>query len=742
MSAAEQSALLTRRDLLKRAAIATAAAAMPWPAAATEPVRLHGVVPSAEDTVVTTCNMCVLGCTVLATRAGDRIVHLQGHPESPINRGRLCAKGHAGFYKAIHPERLDSPLIRAGARGASRWERVSWERALVTVADSLHAIRRDFGPRSIALWQNLNMDRPDVFRRFVHALGSPNFIGHVSACDASRLVGGALTFGVARAAYDYANAECIVAVGINPLGAKDLVAAAGEILEAQARGAMLIAVDPRLSETAARAALWLPIRPGTDGVLLAGWARWLIERGRIDREFVDRHTFGFDAIGRFLEPFTADQVCAATGLPTDRFLRAAHLIAERRSVIAVGRGVVTHRDATDAVRMAEILNALLGAFDRDGGVSLLPFPPIELADVAPAVPDPGGLRIDQANADRVPLPFGPRPEYPAAFFGVSHAVPHNIRTQEPYPLEAVIFNAVNPVYSLPEGKELVAAFDRLKLIVSIDAFMSETTRFADVVLPASSYLESLDLWFPAAVKVSLRQPVIQPRAGSRPSQEIILALAQAMGLHREFPFRRYEDFLAAQLAESGVDLRELRKRGFVPFSDAERRPGRRRREGFLTPSSKVELVSSILAAIGRPLEPVFAGWPLASAQVDPVFPYHIVTYKLPFHTQSATGENPYLAAIQSENPALVNPDTAAALGVRTGDRVHIESARGSVIAPVRVTAGIRPDTVALSHHFGHDAYSSVAAGRGVNGNDVITGGTDPVGGNLAFNDTRVRIRRA
>lgn len=734
--------MLTRRDLLRRAAVATAAAALPWPAAATEPARLHGVVPSADDTVATTCNMCVLGCTVLATRAGDRVVHLQGHPDSPINRGRLCAKGHAGFYKAIHPERLDAPLIRSGARGAGRWQRVSWERALGTVADSLHAIRRDFGPRSIALWQNLNMDRPDIFRRFVHALGSPNFIGHVSACDASRLVGGALTFGVARATYDYANAGCIVAVGINPLGAKDLVAAAREILEAQARGAVLIAVDPRLSETAARAALWLPIRPGTDGVLLAGWARWLIEHDRIDGEFVARHTFGFDPVRRFLQPFTVDEVCATTGLSADRFLRAAHLIADRRSLIAVGRGVVTHRDATDAVRMAEILNALLGAFDRDGGVSLLPFPPVELAEPGPSVPDPGGLRIDAANADRLPLPVGPRPEYPAAFFGVSHAVPHNIRTEDPYPLRALIFNAVNPLYSLPEGKELVAAFDRLKLIVSLDAFMSETTRFADVVLPASTYLESLDLWFPAAVTVSLRQPVIRPRFASRPSQEIILALAHAMGLHREFPFRRYDDFLAAQLAGSGVDLRQLQERGFIPLSDQARRPGQRRREGFRTPSGKVELVSSVLAGIGRPLEPHFAAWPGAGAEVDPAFPFHLVTYKLPFHTQSATGENPYLAAIQSDNPALVNPDTAAALGVGTGDRIRIESARGAVTARLQITAGIRPDTIALSHHFGHDAYSRATAGRGVNGNDLITGGTDRVGGNLAFNDTRVRISRA
>ncbi|MBI4518814.1 MAG: molybdopterin-dependent oxidoreductase [Deltaproteobacteria bacterium] len=735
--------MITRRDLLKRGVVTTAAA-LSWPAmsaAETGAAWLGGVTPaSGRDSVITTCNMCTLGCSVVATRAGERIVHLRGNPDSPVNRGRLCAKGHAGLYKAVHPERLGYPLIRAGARGEGRWRRVSWEQALRTVATALQGIRADFGPQSIALWQNLNMDRPDVFKRFVYALGSPNFIGHISTCDASRLIGGAMTYGVARASYDYANAECIVAAGINPLGAKDLVLAAREIMEAKAKGAVLITVDPRLSETAARSDLWLPIRPGSDGVLLAGWANWLIEHDRFDHDFVRRHTFGFEMIRRYLKQFTVDQVCETTGIDRQRFLRAVRHTADHRSVVACGRGVITHADATDAARMAEILNALLGAFDREGGVQLFPFPPIALNAVLPEVKDPGGRRIDGANADRIPLPIGRNPEFPAAFFGVSHEVPRRIRTELPYPLKAVIFNAVNPVYSLPQGEELVAAFERLKLIVSLDAFMSETTGYADVVLPASTYLEGLDLWFPPTVKLSLRQPVIRPQMESLPSQEIIIALAHTMGMTAEFPFRSYEDFLLAQLQGSGIDYRELREKGFIACSDEELRPGRRRQDGFSTPSGKIELVSGVLTAAGFAPEPVLAQWKKSDA--DQAFPYHLVTYKLPFHTQSATAENPYLAGIQRDNPVLINPDTAAALGVTTGGRVVIESARGAITARVRVSPGIRPDTLALSHHFGHRAYSRAAAGRGVNGNVVIADGTDPIGGNLAFNDTRVRVRPA
>lgn len=735
--------MLTRREFLGAGVATAVTAAVPWPVRALEAgqgARLEGVVPAAGDgQIVTTCNMCTLGCTVLATRAGDRVVRLAGHPGSPVNRGRLCAKGHAGLYKPIHPERLGTPLIRAGARGGGSWKPVSWDDALGTVAAGLDRIRRVHGPQSIALWQNLNMDRPDIFERFVHALGSPNFIGHVSTCDASRLLGGAMTYGAARAVYDYANAECILAVGINPLGAKDLVLAAREILDAKARGTMLITVDPRLSETAARSDLWVPIRPGTDGVLLAGLAQWLIVNERFDRDFVRDHTFGFETIRRHLAQFGVDEVCATTGIPRERFLRVATALAGRRSVVAVGRGVVTHRDATDAVRMAEILNALLGAFDRDGGVRLLPFPPVPLAKVQPVVKDPGGARIDRANGGRLPLPVGRLPAYPAAFFGVSHEVPRNILRADPYPLKALIFNAVNPVYSLPQGAELVEAMEKIDLIVSIDAFASETTRWADVVLPASTYLEGLDLWFPAPLRVSLRQPVIEPRFQSRPNQEIILSLARTMGLEKEFPFSRYEDFLRAQLVGTGVSLEELRRRGFVEWPAELIAAGRLRKGGFMTPSGRVELVSSLLAGAGFAPEPQPAVW--RTATDDATFPYHLVTHKLPFHTQSATAENPYLAGIQSDNPIVINPETAVEIGVESGDTVEVESRRGALTARVRVSAGIRPDTLALAHHFGHTAYARTAVGRGVSGNPVLGDGTDPIGGNLAFNDTRVRVRR-
>lgn len=720
----------TRRAFLEAGLAAIAAASSGGALAAAPPAARAAAVRE----VPTTCNLCVLGCSVLAKTDGDRVLSLHGNPASPVNRGRLCAKGQAGLAKLDHPERLLTPLVRAGARGEGRWRRVGWDEALDRVADGLLRVRERHGARAIGFWQNLNMDRPDVFERLTHALGSPNFVGHVSSCDASRIVAGVATYGLGRAEYDYADAELIVAVGLNPLGARDLVRAAPEVLDARARGAKLVSVDPRLSETGARADLWIPVRPGADGTLLAGWAAWLVREGAYDATFVRDHTLGFGALRRWLAGFEdVDAVCARAGVARDDFLRVARWMAERRSLVAVGRGVVTHRDATGAARVGEILNALLGAFDRPGGVRLEPYPALPLADVAPRVPRPLGPRVDGTSAGGPPIPG--LSEHPAAIFGLSHEVPDRLLSGEPYPLKALIFHAVNPVYSLPQGRELARALDGLDLVVAIDAFPSETAMLADVILPGATYLEGLDLWTPPGVKVSLRQPVVAPRGESRPAQEIALALARRAGLGEAFPFAGYEGFLEAQLAGTGVTLDALRETGFCAYTEEERAFGRWRREGFRTLSGRVELASTALAALGGGALPEVA----RAGEGEGL---HLLTHKLPFHTQSATAGNPYLAAIQADNPVHVNPATAAAAGVGEGDRVRLTSSRGALVVRVHLSEAVRPDTLALAHHFGHWAWSREAAGRGVCANEVIEGGTDPIGGNLAFNDTHVRLERA
>lgn len=729
----------TRKDFIKVGTLAGLAITTSGKNLSGHSLQIAGVTrPNKQKTIVTTCNMCYLGCSVLATYENDKILHLRGNPASPINHGKLCAKGHAGIYKSIHPERLGYPLIRAGKRGEGKWKKVSWDRALGVISESIQKIRKDFGDKSVALWQNVNMDRPDIFKRFIYSIGSPNYISHVSTCNSSQLIGSALTSGIARQNYDYPNAECIVFVGVNPFAAKEMVYSTRKIMEARERGARLITLDPRMSETAARSDIWLPIIPGTDGIFLAGLSNWLIQNNKYDSEYVSKHAFGFNKIRRYLKQFTIGKVIEASGISEKSFIETAEIISSRKTVVVPGRGLITHKDATDGMRMSEILNALLGSIDTKGGVMLMGYPPFKFGEIEPEIKMPGLARIDKSSADKIALPVGLKPENPAAFFGLSHNVPFHILNEKPYPLKAMIFNAVNPVYSLPEGDKLIRAFEKLELIVSMDAFMTETTQYADIILPASTYLEGLDIWLPHGAKIALRQPVIQPRLESKPSQEIIIALAKKMGLTKEFPFQTYEDFLKLQLKDSGISYEELKQKGFISYTEEELKPGKLLQNGFKTASGKIELVSSVLSYSGFSPEPKFQKW---NSKEDEKFPFNFVTYKLPFHTQSATGENPYLAGIKTFNPVYIHPATASMVGVLNGENIMIESKRGKIKARVKISESIRPDTIAMSHHFGHTAYSNICNGRGINANKIIDNGTDPLGGNATYNDTKVRIEK-
>jgi len=693
--------------------------------------------PAASDgEVITTCNMCYLGCSAIASlEEGERIL-LRGNPESPVNRGRLCAKGNAGAYKAGHPERIKHPMARVGKRGGGQWRRISWEEALSTIAEALGAIAEDHGPESIALWHNVDLDRLDIYQRFMFALGSPNILTQQSACDSSLHLGAGLVLGEVRTVPDFANAECILVLGHNPLGARDLVLASRTILEAKARGARLIVVDPRFTESAAHAHLWLPIRPGTDGILMAGLANHLIGRGAYDKDYVERHTFGFDEVAAHLAQFEVEPVCRATGLSEDQFLEVADSMIGRRTLVDVNRGVAAQPDGTYAAFMAIILNALLGSIDRKGGRLTIPWPPLELADVEPRVPRPTIDRIDGANAG-LPLPVWKRAQNPVSLMGIAQNVPENILSDKPYPLKALIVSSVNPVYSLPNGGRLVEAFDKLKLLVAIDPFLSETAHHADLVLPAASYLETTELWFPTHPSLALRQPVVEPRWESRGSQDIIIDLAKAMGLEREFPFDNYREFLRLQLEGTGVSLTQLAETGFI---DLGHEPGELLEKGFDTPSGRIELLSSVLSFSGFSPVPVFAKWP--GEKPDDEYPLYLITYKLPYQTNAITGSNPYLNAIQQENLLLMSPRAAAPLGIGVGDVVTLESVRGKVQVKVDLTEGIHPDTVALSHHFGHTAFSEVCLHEGVSPNPVIKDGTDPLGGNVTFNASRVKVTKS
>ncbi len=740
MSSDEESlyGTMTRRRMLQWSVVGASALAVPETWAAQVARGPRGLLPEpGDEQIITTCNQCFLGCGLVATVRRGRLVQLQGNPEAPTNRGKICPKAHAGIAKLYHPERIGTPLLRIGRRGEGRFRRASWEEATEIVTSSLRRIIDAHGGPSVALWQNTDNERPVIFERFMHALGSPNFFDHPGSISPGLAAG--LTTGPVYMVPDYARAGTILIVGANPLGTKELCWSARELLEAKRRGATLITVDPRLSETGMHSSpgLWLPIRPGTDGILLAGFANYLIRNGGYDRDFVERHTFGFERVRAYLEQYTVEAVCRSTGIPKAQFLRAVRAMIGRRTVVDALSGFSFQPEGTHASLMRVILAALLGGIDTPGGLVPLPLPRSPEVHVEPSVPRPSVARVDGGNMGRIPLPVGKRPEH-FSFGGIGQSLPQAILEQKPYPLRALFVVYSNPVYSLPRAARMAEALEALDLVVCLDAFPSETAQYADVVLPAATYLESLELndFFPPFPGVVMRKPVVPPRMQSRTAQDIVIDLAKALGHEEAFPFANYEAFLRKELEAGPLDYETLHTKG---FQELGYEIGSRLRDGFLTPSGRIELYSSVLAYTGQAPLPQMARF----AQPEPPegYPLHLVSFRAPAHANSRTAANPYLSAIQSEGALQVNTATGRALGLATGDLARLQSPQGELEVRVELTEGIRPDTVALSHHFGHWAYSKICRGRGAWFNALASAATDPVSYNPTLN-TFVRLARA
>jgi thiosulfate reductase/polysulfide reductase chain A len=373
--------------------------------------------------------------------------------------------------------------------------------------------------------------------------------------------------------------------------------------------------------------------------------------------------------------------------------------------------------------------------DAPGGLLLYPLP--KLGPVEPEPPHPRETRLDQATVGRLPSLIGPPDEYPLASAGIIASVADSILNDDPYPLRAMILDGTSPAYGIPNVARQEAALKKVDFVVSFDAFLGESTVWADIVLPATTYLETWDVAahnFSSPDTLGLRQPVVSPLGEARPVSEILIDLARRLGLDY-FNFN-YREFVAEGVRAWGTTLEEMETRGYAqrPFEI-----GRRRREGFATASGKVELYITILANSGLQALPAYERPRGHTAEIAAEYPLFLITPKLNVHTQSRTAGNPYLNEIIGENWVEINTDTAEALGIAPGDRVWVESRQGRIRLKARVGPFIHPRTVAIPHHFGHTAYNDTAKGKGANPNRIIDLAWDEVGGNTAFNDTMVKV---
>ncbi len=684
--------------------------------------------------IPTTCEMCVNKCSVLAVVENGVIKKLNPNPESPRSRGMLCARGNAGIQQVYDPSRLKRPLIRVGARGEGRWRPASWEEAFDFAAGKLAEVKQKYGPQG-SLWSSTESFQETFFKSLGLAFGSPNVERHPTLCLASVNLAYSLTFGT-MPSFDLLNAKYIIMSGANRLESFIMPDTSDLIGSTTDRKARLIYLDPRFTVTAAKADEWYPIKPHTDLAFILAMLNVIIGENRYDKEFVATYTVGFDKLAERVKPYTPEWAASETEISAGDIARIAREFSDAapRAVYYAGRRSSWYRDDFQMRRGQAILNAIVGNWDRQGG--MVPNAKFELGEFL-FLPwdDPAAPRADELDKN---FPLAAKGD------GAYLKLRENVLAGTPYPVKAWMVHKQDPMNALPDQAKTIRMIEQMDFVGVIDVQMSDTAWYADVVFPESTYLERQDpmeilpgIW-PVAV---YRQPVIQPLHDTKTTLEIVQGLAKRLGLSQYFDYT-IEQWVAAQVKELPLDTPlEYMKRHGVYSPPGGPKYGTTLNLGhrFVTKSGKIELFSERLQESGYDPLPVYQ-----TPVQPPPGTFRLILGRKAYFTQANTTNNPWLNAFAPENLLWIHPSAAAAAGIEDGDKVEVSSGVGSIRLKARVTQEIRPDCVFLLHGYGKKSqWQRRVAGADSGGSDaeIIETAWDKVSGGGAFHETFVRVRK-
>ncbi len=724
--------ILSRRDFLKIGSAALGAVALGEfiPPMAAKAARESGQLDANGDGYVSTlCEMCVWRCGVLAKVKDGRVVKLEGNPDHPHSKGKLCPRGQAGLMNTYDPDRVLTPLIRAGQRGEGKFRKASWEEALDLVAKNMLAIKEKYGAEAMVFSSTHNLSQP-LFENLLYGFGSPNYGTQRSLCFNAMVTAFQLTYGVEEPSRDYSNVQYILLTGRN-LAEAISNSETGDLIQAVDRGAKLVYLDPRFTKTAAKAAEWIPIRPGTDLAFLLAMMNVIVTEKLGNCEFIKEYTIGCDQLPDHLAEYTPEWAEQKTGVPAKTIDRIAREFAAAKpnSLAHPGWRTSNFINSFQTERAIATLNALVGNIFEPNGCLVAESP--EAAGVSLGTPpQPSYPRSSALRLDGVPwkYPFVPLK------LGVFQEMRDAILAGKPYQAHGWFISRQNPALSLPDRKKTLAAFDKMDFIVTTDIILNDTAWFSDVVLPEASYLERYDPLTVVGGKVYIRQPVVEPQGEAKSALWIFKELGTRLGLADYFQYQNEEDYLQQQLAPLGHSLDELRAKGFIA-------PPRAQKSGeisFNTPSGKVEVYSQALADAGYHALPTWEEPPAPAAGQ-----YYLLTGKGARQTQFGTQNNILLHKYDDEPRLWMNAKTAAKQGLKDNDLVEVTSEVGKIHVRLLATEAIRPDCVYMMPGYGHLSMGlTTAYGFGSSDSDLRVTYTDPVSGGQALSQTFVTVKRA
>lgn len=676
--------------------------------------------------IPTYCDICFWKCGAIAYLKDGELWKIEGHPDDPLSRGRLCPRGTGGVGAHYDPDRLRSPLIRTRERGEEKWKEVTWDEALEYIASKMNKIKNEYGPESVAFFSHGiggNFLKHTLKAYGVNNISAPSY----AQCRGPRDVGFELTFGEGIGSperTDIENAKCVVLIGSH-IGENMHNSQAQEFANAVQNDSTIIVVDPRFSVAASKAKYYLPIKPGTDIALLLAWMNVIVKEKLFDVDYVTKYGFGFEQFAAEVSQYTPEWAYTETGIDAELIKTTARVMAMNKpaTLIHPGRHVTWYGDDAQRSRAIALLNALLGSWGRKGGFyfpssySIPPYP-------YPEYPEPKKEKVDNPNN-----------KYPFAIEEITTGIREATISGKPYPIKGWFVYATNLIHALPNEEETIKAIQNLDLMVVVDVIPSEIAGWADVVLPESVYLERYDDLHASTFKetfVGIRQPVVEAPADQKPNWWIAKKIAEKLGLGNYFPWNHVEEYLDYRLKGAGLSLDQLKKEGIIRGEKQPLYIEDGIEPEFATPSGKIEFYSLQLADAGFDAVPKYT-----RPEQPPAGYFRLLFGRSPVHSFSRTQSNRILMDMFNENEVWVNNDIAQRYGLTNGQFVKLKNQDGVVSnkIKVKVTERIRTDCVYMVHGFGHNSKMLKGAyGKGASDAQLITKyATDPIMGGTGMN---------
>jgi len=623
---------------------------------------------------------CPDTCALLVTVEDGRGVSLRGHPGHPVTQGFLCAKVTRYLEREYSPQRLLHPQRRTGAKGEGRFARIGWDEALEEIATRLKAIASRYGPEAILPYSYAGtmglLNGAGMDRRFFHRLGASRLDRTI--CSSVGTAALAATYGnrCGTEPEQFRDARLILAWGVNLRAAN--VHLWPFVVEARRRGARFYTIDPVRNRTGEAADRHYFIHPGSDGALALGLMHVIVTERLHDADYVARHTTGFEVLRERLRDYPPVRVAWLTGLAAEDIVGLAREYATTQpAVIRSNYGVQRSERGGLAVRAIALLPVLTGAWRHRGGGFLLS--------------SSGAFHLNRAALERADLQLASPLGREARLVNMTQLGQTLTQLNEP-PIQALVVYNSNPAAGAPRQGLVLEGLRREDLFtVVLEQFQTDTADYADILLPATTFLEHTDLYYSYGhYYLQMARPALAAPGEAKSNVEVFRLLARRLG----FPepcFEDTEDDMIRALLDAehpfvrGITLEELERNGFVRLRLPE--PFVPFREGgFGTPSGKLDLASAVHDYV--PPEESRLGDPSRAAR----YPLELISLKSDAGLNSTFG---YRTEVDAETALLsIRPEDAAARGLRSGDAVRVFNDRGSCRLAARVEAATAPGVVA------------------------------------------------